>query len=71
MDKKEKPNFDEVLLKVRQANIKTRELLQRADLLHAAVEAAHQRADELHRRIDDQRENARKARDRKQRRAKS
>ena len=71
MNKKEKPNFDEVLLKVGQANNKTRELLQRADLLHAAVEAAHQRADELHRRIDDQRADASKARERKKHRAKS
>ena len=70
MNKKEKPDFDEVMLKVRQTHNKTRGLLQRADLLHAAVEAAHQRADELHRRIDDQRENARKARERKQHRAK-
>ena len=62
-----KTNVDDVLLKAQQTTQKTRELLKRADTLHAEVETAHKKADQLHTQLRSRREKGRKASERKAR----
>jgi hypothetical protein len=64
---KKNVSIDRVLNEVRHTTERTRELLEKSHVLQGAVELVHQRADKLHRSIDQSREKARKARERKQR----
>ena len=56
-------NIDEVLSHAQETGRKARELIDRAQSLHIAVEAAHERAEVLHRQIRQKKSEAKEMRE--------